>query len=385
MGIHEDGQKVQKGKTGLSRVSDFEHILEQVGEGRGEDKKRPLVGWTCTYLPLEILEAGGLGAYRVLPEPSSEKADAYLDPNFCSLIKALLGSAVEGKYSFLSGIIVVNTCDGMRRLYDAWQFYCPPGFGYLLDLPRVIRNSSLTWFKQSLEELITHIEEHFQVNITGERLTTALEQANATRGLLNRLFSLQGKGDPPLGYGDILDIIVQRWRQPREVFNRALELFITRLESLERIPPKGPNIMVVGSPLDGSPLVRLVEDLGGKVVDSDLCTGGRFVEEIPLSPDPLTALARGYLEKTPCARMNDTEARISRLKGKLKNSSAQGVIYSSLKFCDPYLYEWPALHETLRQMDIPSLFIEWDYTGRISGGVRTRVQAFLEMLEKYAG
>jgi len=66
------------------------------------------------------------------------KADAYLDPNFCPLITSALGSAIEGEYAGLAGIVLVNTCDGMRRLYDAWRFYSPPPFSFILDPPRLI-------------------------------------------------------------------------------------------------------------------------------------------------------------------------------------------------------------------------------------------------------
>ncbi|MBW2022390.1 MAG: 2-hydroxyacyl-CoA dehydratase, partial [Deltaproteobacteria bacterium] len=52
------------------------------------------------------------------------------------------------------------------------------------------------------------------------------------------------------------------------------------------------------------------------------------------------------------------------------------------KFCDPYLYEFPYLKAELQRWGIPSLFLEGEYRGRAGGGLRTRVQAFLEMLEK---
>jgi benzoyl-CoA reductase/2-hydroxyglutaryl-CoA dehydratase subunit BcrC/BadD/HgdB len=98
---------------------------------------KPVVGWTCTYLPLEILEAGEIQPLRIIPSPSSEKADAYLDPNYCPYIKSVLGEALQKRYSSISGIVLINTCDGMRRLYDALRFYSPPSFCYLLDVPRV--------------------------------------------------------------------------------------------------------------------------------------------------------------------------------------------------------------------------------------------------------
>jgi benzoyl-CoA reductase/2-hydroxyglutaryl-CoA dehydratase subunit BcrC/BadD/HgdB len=363
-------------------------LKELLSDLKGQElgvEEKPIIGWTCTYLPLEILEAGGLRTYRILPEPSSETADAYLDPNFCPLVRTSLGTAIEGGYSFLLGIVMLNTCDGMRRLYDAWRYYSPPSFCFLLDLPRIINPSSSAYFRERLRELIDHIERHFGVRITHDGLAGAIEEANFTRSLLKRLLSLQGRGDPPLRHGDIIDIFAQGWRNPRRAFNKVLERFVAQLEVQPATPPGRLKVMLTGSLLDGSPLIRLIEELDGDVVASDLCTGGRFPEEVVLSTDPLRSLTEAYLGKAPCARMYDTERRISYINQEVKRTGAQGVIYFSLKFCDPYLYEAPAIEHALRQTRVPILFIEGEYTGVFSGGSRTRVQAFLEMLQRRCG
>jgi benzoyl-CoA reductase/2-hydroxyglutaryl-CoA dehydratase subunit BcrC/BadD/HgdB len=364
-------------------VQTFEEILNDLEIGMPDSDEKPVIGWNCTYLPLEILEAADLQAYRVLPEPSSEKADAYLDPNFCPLIKSALGKAIEGGYAFLSGMVMVNTCDGMRRLYDAWRFYSPSPFSFLLDLPRLITPASLAYFKDQLQGLITHIDRYFGKKITKDKLSHAVEQSNVTRALLRRLMALQNRGNPPLRHADILDILSAGFRKPRRIFNAALERLVHLLENAVEGPSGGLKVMVSGSVLDGSALIRMVEELGGEVVASDICVGGRFLEEIVLSSDPLSDLSEAYLKKRPCARMTDTGARVSLLKEDVTRTGAQGVIYFCLKFCDPYLYEAPAVAEALREMGVPILSLEGEYTGRISGGIRTRVQAFVEMLEKH--
>ena len=368
----------------MDETLSFKEILSDLGKEEPDFEERPMMGWTCTYLPLEVLDAGGLHAYRILPEPSSEQADTYLDANFCPFIKASLGKAIEGGYSFLSGIVMLNTCDGMRRLYDAWHFYCSPSFCFLLDVPRIISSASVAYFRERLQELTEHIEHHFRVKITEDGLAQAIEEANHTRFLLRRLLPLKGKGNPPLRDGDIVDIFAEGWRNPRGIFNKALERLVVLLEGETCIPLKGLRVMLTGSLLDGGSLIRLVEELGGEVVASDLCTGGRVLEEVSLSSDPLRSLSEAYLKKTPCARMYDTERRISHIKKEVDRTGAQGVLYFSLKFCDPYLYEAPAVEKALRQMGVPILFIEGEYAGKVSGGMRTRVQAFLEMLERNA-
>ncbi|MBW1669143.1 MAG: 2-hydroxyacyl-CoA dehydratase [Deltaproteobacteria bacterium] len=360
----------------------FKEILQDLAKAQASGEGKPLVGWTCTYLPVEILEAAGLQPYRILPEPSSEKADGYLDPNMCPLVKTNLGKAITGGYSFLSGIIILNTCDGMRRLYDAWRFYCPSPFSFLLDVPKTVTSLSVSYFKERLKELATQVEKHFKVEITTDSLNQAIEEANLTRSLSRRLISLQGRGAPPVKHSELLDLLSLGSRTPRSVFNKALEKMVRVLEGEPAGVSNAYRLLLTGSSLDGSALVRLIEELGGEVTISDICPGTRFVDYVEPSADPLFSLSHAYLHKTACARMFDSESRISALKESLLKSKAQGVVYFSLKFCDPFLYEAPFLEEALRELDIPVLFLEGEYTGRVGGGVRTRVQAFLEMLEK---
>jgi benzoyl-CoA reductase/2-hydroxyglutaryl-CoA dehydratase subunit BcrC/BadD/HgdB len=368
----------------MSQSLAFKKLLNGLKSEASEVRGNPVLGWTCTYLPLEILDAAGLSSYRILPETSSERADAYLDPNFCPFIKASLGKVLEGGYSFLSGIVMLNTCDGMRRLYDAWRFYCHPPFSFLLDLPRMITSSSMASFREGLADLIGKIERQFGVTVTKDGLASAIEEANRTRALIRRLFSSQGRGDPPLRHSDILDILAEGWTNQRKIFNKALDHFLAELGTDSSVVSRGPKLMVTGSLLDGSFLIRLIEELGGEVVASDLCIGERFLDRVILGSDPVFSLCKAYLEKAPCARMYDTERRISHLKQELDKTNAEGVIYFVLKFCDPYLYEVPAAEEALRRIGVPMLFIEGEYTGRISGGTRTRVQAFLEILGRDA-
>ncbi|MGQ9776585.1 MAG: 2-hydroxyacyl-CoA dehydratase subunit D [Thermodesulfobacteriota bacterium] len=360
----------------------FKKILRDIKEKGPESPRNPLLGWTCTYLPIEILEGAELTPYRILPEATTEKADSYLDPNFCPFIKAILEKALSGGYSFLNGIIILNTCDGMRRLFDAWRFYCNPPFSYFIDLPRVVTPSSIAFFGEELRNLINQLNLHFDRKFQEEKLLVAIERSNRTRTLINELFASQGRGDPPLRHGDILEIISERWEVDRKLFNQALECFLNKLGDNRYDYPKHPRLMVTGSLLEGSTLINLIEELGGEVVMSDLCTAQRDLMNICLGSDLLISLSKAYLEKPPCARMYDTEQRIKSLKKRLVESKAQGLIYFSLKFCDPYLYELPAVEDAVKGIGVHFLHIEGEYREKLSGNIRTRIQAFIEVLKE---
>lgn len=335
---------------------------------------KPVVGWTCTYLPLEILEAGEIQPLRIIPSPSSEKADAYLDPNYCPYIKSLLGEALQKRYSSISGIVLINTCDGMRRLYDALRFYSPPSFCYLLDVPRVEGPIATSYFKERLKEFKEDVGSHFQIEIDSSRIRKAIQEANATRGLLRKASSFMSKAN-------LLKLMAQAWETPRNSLNRKLQEIVKNQEK-NHPPRNGPRVLLSGSLIEGSYIAELVEELEGEVVFADLCIGDRIGDAIPLDcEDPLDALSRAYLSKPPCARMWNLEKRIDYIRTLIKREGAQGLIYQQMKFCDPYLYEAPALKAELDNMGIPFLALELEYSGKAGGRTRTRVQAFLEMLD----
>jgi len=63
-----------------------------------------------------------------------------------------------------------------------------------------------------------------------------------------------------------------------------------------------------------------------------------------------------------------------------KEYKADGVIHCSLAFCDPYLVESHRVEKVLKEHGIPMLKIETDYGQEDSGQLKTRIEAFFEML-----
>lgn len=63
-----------------------------------------------------------------------------------------------------------------------------------------------------------------------------------------------------------------------------------------------------------------------------------------------------------------------------KEYKADGIIHCSLAFCDPYLVEANRVENVLKEHGIPLLKIETDYGMEDSGQLKTRIEAFLEMI-----
>jgi benzoyl-CoA reductase/2-hydroxyglutaryl-CoA dehydratase subunit BcrC/BadD/HgdB len=306
--------------------------------------------------------------------------DAYLDPNFCPYVRAIMGETLMGTYPFLSGLVIMNTCDGMRRLTDALLHSEIIPFVHIMDLPRLTTPAAIDYYGQEIERLRERICTEFDLTVTDDAISGRLEESNETEALIRRIEELRNSGELDLGGHELIGLLKAAGVLPRKTFHSFLQRVIAGARPIRR--PQGIPILVTGSMLENPDFIAVVEGYGARVVVHDLCLGSRRSGD-PLSSvdDPLSVLAHHYLLKPPCARMQDNDRRLDYLLGLIESYRVEGVIYYVLKFCDTFLYEVPVMKRVLDKMGVPMLVIESEYRKGIGGGTRTRVQAFLEMLQ----
>jgi benzoyl-CoA reductase/2-hydroxyglutaryl-CoA dehydratase subunit BcrC/BadD/HgdB len=345
---------------------------------------QPAMGWFCAYTPLEILQAAGLYPYRIVPEPARAitLADAYIERSFCPYARSCLGEALLGRYRFLDGVVVVNSCDAMRRLYDVWRYYVG-GQIYLLDLPRTDTDLAVAYYRECLVRFIGELEAHYQVSISTASMAEAISARNRTRSRLRELYRLNKSCGMPVPAGPLQRVVRASTMLPGDTFTGLLEQLLAEIGRTGSDLREGPRVLISGSIMDNPQIVELIEECGARVVGDDMCTGTRlFWQTVEPDGEPLTALSRYYLGRTPCPRMKDAQRRFDHIFQLIDDLPADGVIFYTLKFCDPFLYDIPLLKEQLGARGVPVLTLEGDYTPGTLGRVRTRIQAFVEMLRE---
>jgi len=356
--------------------------------------KKPIIGWVCTYTPIEIITAAGFHPYRILPNTDPSLAISYLDSNFCPYVRSCLGEALDKKSEYADNLIIVNSCDAMRRLYDAWRHYIRGNFIYFLDLPRDDSMKDIQYYQDNLQSLIDGLEEKFKIKISEDSLYRAILICNKTRELLAELFDLYLNEQVSLSAVEFLQIVKGSMAFPQEEYNGVLEKFIKDLRIEEKISSDDSQIenkakiLITGTIMDDLSIAGTIEDYGGKIVFVDMCTGNRYFQnQIPLkiskkiNNNPLKLLAEYYLSKTPCPRMMNLEKRWEYLLKIIKDNQVKGVIFYNLKFCDTSFFELPIIRERLQKYGIHSLCLEGEFASSTSGRIKTRIQAFLEVLE----
>jgi len=349
------------------------------------DPDLPKIGWLCTYTPEEVIFTAGFHPFRILEEnPSTKLADTYLHHNLCPYARSCLDFGLKTQDRNLKGIVVAHSCDAMRGLFQSWQHYVSSTpFVHFMNVPKDTSSLALEYFTQEVQELKSVLEAYSGRKIEDSALWEAVDLFNLSRDLLRELNALRKDPDVFLKGRTVYKIIQASQKMPKKDFNQKLKNYIAEVkkEKGKTSPANGPRIMIVGSLLANAQLVDVIEEAGARVVCDDLCSGSRYFEgDIEKESEPIRAISKRYLSKAPCARMKNTKQRLERGKKLVEGCQVDGIIYQTVKFCDNHLYDFPIYREYFEKEDVPVLQIEEDFMGGNIGQIKTRVEAFIEML-----
>lgn len=347
-----------------------------------------VVGYFCSYVPEEIIAAAGILPFRMRATGSTETslADTCLSAYNCSFTRHCLDLAFNDAYDFLDGVVVINSCDHVRRLYDIWRRKMRTPFIHLLAAPHMAGDEQVGWFRDELTVLKEGLEKHFGVAITPESLRESIRVHNETRQLQKDLYALRERPSPPITGADTLGVVVAGTAMPKQPYNELLRRLLSELDGREGESNYKARLMLVGGLLDDPAYVNVIEDLGGLVVTDSLCFGTRiFWDQVDeQAEDPMEAMAKYYLrERIPCARMlGEHPRRLEFTREMLDTFKVDGVVFQRLKFCDLWGGEIYMLRRALRESGVPVLSLEREYLLSGLGQLRTRVQAFLESIAR---
>ena len=373
--------------TKMSLAEDFHQALHNRHRRARElkDKGRRIMGWMCSYVPEELIHAAGFVPVRIIGgTEDTSTADAHLYINMCSLVRSALEEAMRGKYSYLDGLVTLNTCDNIRRLYDVWTHYVPQPFSRILSLPRKATPEAVKFFRSQLQELKVGLESLSGKKIHEEDLQKSIKLFNKMRRLQKEIVESGRDGCGVLSGSDIFAVNLAAGFLPKEEYVIMLEDLSRRLKAAKEVQPNTKiRLLVTGSELDNPDLFSLIESCGANVVVDDLCTAGKtfwnLVEED--TSDGLEALARAYLLRPPCPRMKMPDERREHLRNLIKEFSVQGVVHQTIKFCKLYEEDYITIREEMKALGVPMLSLSREYVISGTGQFKTRLEAFIESLQ----
>lgn len=350
-------------------------------------------GTFCVYVPDEIIFAAGAIATGLCGGsqfwvPGGEKV---LPSSTCPLIKASVGARLDKTCPFFriaDMYIGETTCDGKKK---AWEILGEDVPMHVMDLPQMKRRKDVEGWAEEIKTFMTKVEEFTGNKITAESLSSSIKLINDKRRALARLYELRKQPNPPISGKDVLLISqIAFYDDPTrftQMVNKLCDELDQRVKQGMGIFKEGTKrILFTGTPMavPNWKLHHIVETSGAAVVAEETCTGTRYfenlVDETKTSiDDMIMALAERYMSIN-CACFTPNSGRIDDIKRLVEEYKADGVIDINLKFCSLYDIEGYTVEKALKEADIPVLGIETDYNDQDSQQLRTRIGAFVEIL-----
>ncbi len=354
-----------------------------------------VVATYCVFVPEEFVWAAGgipvgLCAGAQFSVPIAEEV---LPRNTCPLIKSSFGFKLGRVCPYVQSshlIVGETTCDGKKKMYEILGRQQPV---YVMEVPnkkgplgRALWYGEVVAFKDVIEKLTGN-------EITAENLAEATRKVNGRRRALKRLQALRQAVPAPISGKDGLLVnqvsFYDDVTRNTQMVNALCDELDERVAQKKGVfPASAPRILISGSPMaiPNWKLHHVIEGAGAVVVGEEACVGTRNFEDLVPETggtveEQLKVIADRYMQ-IHCACFTPNDERLEDIIRLARDLKADGVVHYNLQFCQTYASEAVKAEDALSKAGIPMLRIETDYGDEDAGQLRTRVEAFLEMLRR---
>jgi benzoyl-CoA reductase/2-hydroxyglutaryl-CoA dehydratase subunit BcrC/BadD/HgdB len=402
---------VKTGETNLSHlrktpnraksIEYFENMLQdrsqrvkELQDAKASGKK--VIGTFCIYVPEELIYAAGAIPLRLScgHYDSIAPAEEIVPKNTCPLIKSSVGynlNNINPLFKFCDAIIIPTSCDGKKKMaevlsnkYNVWT----------LDLPQDKENPKTKEFWNSqIYSLREKLENLTGNKISKKNLKESILLLHKRVELVRTLFEMRKYECSPINGRDVHLIMqvaffddIKRWMG--QVLNILKEIKENIIKKNFVSDKNTPRIILTGSPLiwPNMKVLNILEESGAVIIADDSCVCGQYFYN-PVETDDwsmkamIEAIADKALLPSVCPVFTHSDDRMDRLLELIEQYNANGVIYHVLRLCQVFDFEYAKVSKILEKKGVPLLRIETEYSEEDAGQIRTRIEAFIEMME----
>jgi len=348
---------------------------------------RKKVGYFCAYTPLEVFNAAGVGHARLFKAGDTKTLAAgelFTQSVFCDFSKSCIGGFAKGDpfYTAIDKLYNFHTCASVKRAAEVIEEFVPVK---LLNLPKLRDlESSRLFFRDEIIELKRDLSELTGREISDGDIREQIMRYNIIRKLIKNISELRKRGNPPISGRDFVELAKAFYYVPPEKLIDAYDRIYRDLSAVSGTGSHPLRLMISGSiAADGDRrLLDILEgEIGARVVAEDHCAGLKpFYNTVKETGDPFSALAGGYLDQAPCVRMKTLADNVNFAGQLAQEYQVDGVLYVYLKFCSCYGITRKPFLDHFQSIDIPVLDLSSDYSGSDYGQIKTRIEAFIELI-----
>ena len=352
------------------------------------------IGYMPIQVPREILHAQGCLPVGIVGGGEIEiiRGDAYYQSYICHIPRSTIELGLNGSLDCLDGMVFPAICDVIRNLSGMWQMLFPDRLSHYLDVPQDFQAElGGAFYRRDLEDLSEKLVARGARPLDADALRQSIRLCNDSRAEVHSLYAL--RRDEPwkvpthelyllLRAGLVLDV------EEHIALLRRYRGLVADDET--RRPLDQARVVLVGCFCEQPPLglIKTLERAGCYVVDDDLIQVHRwFTREVAAGPDPLGDLVSAYLKDSiasPVRYIDDAEKGADLVR-RVRESGAEGVIFSAASFCDPALLDQPMAVAAVEKAGIPwTAFKFAENTGQFQV-IREQAGTFADSIKLWSG
>lgn len=327
--------------------------------------------WSMNVVPAEIWD----------PPVEIRAANAHLQPRICSVVKLGLELILQGKCDWLDGFLFPHTCDSIQNvasvINDCLGKDKPCYFFYNPKEP--YRDSTRDFYMNELAHLIGSLGRKFG-KPDEDRLGFFVRKGKQVQDLFCELYDMRARGELGTTNEEFYRVArLSEYMFPEDLI-RELEVCIERNRGA--VQKDLMPVIISGILPNPHEILTILDDLKVRVAQDDFLMGSRRLgDRSGDQQDPIAQLAGKHFSTPPCSTKGSSIAqRKEYILHLIRGTGARGVIFNMVKFCEPEWFDIPNLQAELRSEGIPTLVMDTELNQALSGQIKTRLEAFVEMI-----
>ncbi|MBS1269314.1 MAG: Benzoyl-CoA reductase subunit C [Gammaproteobacteria bacterium] len=371
---------------------DLEFNAAKRWKAAGSDRK--VMGYMPVYVPEEIIHAAGMMPLGIVGGGDQMEVihgDAYYQSYICRIPRSTIELGVTGKLDFLDGILFPSICDVIRNLSGMWKMMRPDMYVQYFDVPQNFADGiGGEYYVKELEHLRDEFSALAGRPVGDDAINRSIALYNERRRLVREIYDFRSEAPWKAPTAEVHLLMRAGLVIPVEEHIRMMQGYLAAAREEDRPVRDCCRVVINGSFCEQPPLnlIKTIEMAGCYVVDDDYMLGNRWLlEDLATDGNPLEVLADAFLHHSAdtaakyCPRKEDVGRFLLQ---SVKDTKAEGVIFSAPSFCDPALLERPMLADRMSEHGIPHISFKYAENSGQMQPIREQAGTFADTLKLWS-
>jgi benzoyl-CoA reductase/2-hydroxyglutaryl-CoA dehydratase subunit BcrC/BadD/HgdB len=315
---------------------------------------------------VELLSATGLRPYRLLHGDTKlvNEGETVLRVDACPLVKANAGFVLQSCEKF-AALVGSTGCDMSRRLFEV--------LGETTSIPFHIfnnpRTDNKTIFFNEIDRLALFLNRVSGMKLTRGSIKNEIEKWEAARERL-RALDAKRRAHPSLSSTTAFHRAVADFHQGNiDKINKGVEA--------DEESSYKPRIFLLGSPVpyEADEILSLIESRL-RIVGDFNCGLSRFLD-ISVKNKNIEGIKDAYYGQPDCIFKRPNSKFYKHVEERIRELKCTAMIVWVLDYCDHFEFEIMRME---KKLGLPILKLKSDFSRQNIGQIKTRIEAFIEML-----